>query len=162
MADSRIQLTCRYCGGSIFIGKGGFGRYITCNEDIFRHLNEFYRVHANGDCVDASDYSNDAKKFFVILEEGETLSDILPPVDVDRITAIRESVIDVLERVDRALDRETPNYTVRLDDKNDFEDGARAGTYAEYHLALSIISEIKKEYEEASDEKLHQMLSHLD
>ncbi|MBR2621078.1 MAG: hypothetical protein IKC97_01750 [Clostridia bacterium] len=54
---------------------------------MFHDLNAFYEVHENGKCSDDADYSQDAKNHFVILEEGETLADVVPKSEVDRLTA---------------------------------------------------------------------------
>ena len=71
MANSRIYLTCKHCGGYICLGKGYFGCYSTRNEQIFDDLNEFFREHEMGLCSDEADASDDAKNHFVILEEGD-------------------------------------------------------------------------------------------
>ena len=75
MANSRIMLTCKHCGEQFCIGKGYLGSYFTRNEEMFEQLNEFYDKHKMGECSDDIDCSDDAKNHFVILEEGDELSD---------------------------------------------------------------------------------------
>jgi hypothetical protein len=76
MANSRIMLTCKHCGGQFVIGKGYCGSYITTNEKMYEQLNEFYSKHSMGECADEFDCSIDAKDHFLILEEGDSLEDL--------------------------------------------------------------------------------------
>lgn len=77
MANSRIMLVCKHCGGEFYLGKGCLGSYFTRNENIFEDLNEFYKKHSMGLCnSDDASCSDNARDHFVILEEGETLEDI--------------------------------------------------------------------------------------
>lgn len=94
MADTRIMLTCKHCGAGMCIGKGYNGSYYTVNKNMFHDLNAFYEVHEKGKCSDDADYSQDAKKHFVILEDGETLADAMPKSEVAReiITEIADFI----------------------------------------------------------------------
>lgn len=85
MADTRIMLTCKHCGAGMCIGKGYDGSYYTVNKNMFHDLNAFYEVHEKGKCSDDADYSQDAKNHFVILEEGETLADVVPKREYDAV-----------------------------------------------------------------------------
>ena len=85
MADTRIMLTCKHCGAGMCIGKGYDGSYYTVNKNMFHDLNAFYEVHEQGKCSDDTDYSQDAKNHFVILEDGETLADVEPKSEVEKI-----------------------------------------------------------------------------
>lgn len=76
MANSRIMLTCRHCGGQTTLAKGDFGHYYAF-EDASSALNEFFQKHMHGDCVNADCYSDNARDHFVILEKGEHISDVV-------------------------------------------------------------------------------------
>ena len=78
MANSRIMLVCKHCGGDMVIGKGYYGKYHTCNEEMYSYLNAFYDTHARGLCCGDINVSDNARDHFVILEEGETL-DVFSP-----------------------------------------------------------------------------------
>ena len=73
MANSRIMLVCRHCGEGFVLGKGDFGSYYNPFEDMRTELNEFYKKHEYGICSSETDFSDNARDHFVILEEGETL-----------------------------------------------------------------------------------------
>lgn len=87
MADTRIMLTCKHCGAGMCIGKGYDGSYYTVNKNMFHDLNAFYEVHEQGKCSDDADYSQDAKNHFVILEDGETLADVVPKREYDAVVS---------------------------------------------------------------------------
>ena len=84
MANSRIMLTCKHCGEQMVIGKGYLGSYFSRNEQMHKHINEFYEKHQMGECSDDIDCSDEARNHFVILEEGETLEDVADVVEVVR------------------------------------------------------------------------------
>lgn len=73
MANSRIMLVCRHCGEGFVLGKGDFGSYYNPFEDMRTELNEFYKKHEHGICSSETDFSDNARDHFVILEKGETL-----------------------------------------------------------------------------------------
>lgn len=75
MANSRIYLTCRHCGAQMFMGKGYYGEHylVDYHGDYIDRLNDFYDNH--GSLCERSeevDYTDNARKHFIILEEGET------------------------------------------------------------------------------------------
>lgn len=76
MANSRIMLTCRHCGGQTVLAKGDFGQY-RAFEDAYTALNDFFQKHEYGNCLgenaDKNCFSNDAKDHFVILEKGDKI-----------------------------------------------------------------------------------------
>ena len=76
MANSRIMLTCKHCGGQLVIAKGDFGHYYTY-DDVGLALTDFFEKHGYGKCLgenaDENCFSNDAKDHFVILEKGDKL-----------------------------------------------------------------------------------------
>ncbi len=84
MANSRIMLVCKHCGEGMVLGKGYFGNYFTAEKDKHIELNEFFEKHSQGSCVGDCDYSDNARKHFVILEECETLEDLENIVEVVR------------------------------------------------------------------------------
>ncbi len=84
MANSRIMLVCKHCGGEFCIGKGYFGVYSTRNENMHHDLNAFYDAHECGICSDDADCTDNARNHFIILEEGETLADVAPKSEVAR------------------------------------------------------------------------------
>ena len=98
MADTRIMLTCKHCGAGMRIGKGYDGSYYTVNKNMFQDLNAFYEVHEQGECSDDADYSQDAKNHFVILEEGETLADVVPKSEVAReiMREVRQALLNMV------------------------------------------------------------------
>ena len=76
MANSRIMLTCRHCGGQTTLAKGDYGHYYAF-EDASSALNEFFQKHMHGACVNADCYSDNARDHFVILEKGEPIADVV-------------------------------------------------------------------------------------
>ena len=76
MADTRMDLVCRHCGGRFSLAKGFFGKYHTVYTDLRKRLDEFLEEHEAGRCSGDIDCSNEARNHFVILEDGETLDDV--------------------------------------------------------------------------------------
>ena len=76
MANSRLMLTCKHCGGQMVLAKGDFGHYYTY-DDVGLALTDFFKKHEYGNCLgenaDENCFSNDAKDHFVILEKGDKL-----------------------------------------------------------------------------------------
>ncbi len=74
MANSRIMLTCKHCGGQIVLAKGDIGHYYT-SEEIYPALVDFFEKHEYGKCLgenaDEICFSDDAKDHFVILDKGD-------------------------------------------------------------------------------------------
>lgn len=89
MANSRIMLVCKHCGENFCIGKGYYGSYSTCNDELHKQLNIFYNKHEHGCCSDDTDCSDNARNHFAILEEGETLAvldaDVVPKREVEML-----------------------------------------------------------------------------
>ena len=81
MSNSRLMLTCRYCGEQMVLGKGYFGKYFTACPDIKGYeLNEFFEAHAQGKCVSwrsPSRFIDFATEHFCVLEEGEDVKPYL-------------------------------------------------------------------------------------
>lgn len=84
MANSRIMLTCKHCGGQMVLGKGFLGSYHTVEENKAAQLNDFFEKHEKGKCSEEGCCSDNARDHFIILEEGETLDD-LPTADVEEV-----------------------------------------------------------------------------
>ena len=72
MANSRIMLTCRHCGGQTTLAKGNFGKYYPF-EDAYSALSDFFEKHEYGVCAGETCCSDDAKDHFVILEKGDEI-----------------------------------------------------------------------------------------
>lgn len=75
MANSRIYLPCRHCGAQMFMGKGYYGKHYLCDYhgDYIDRLNDFYDHHGSW-CEGNEEIccTDNARKHFIILEEGET------------------------------------------------------------------------------------------
>ena len=104
MANSRIMLVCKHCGGEMVLGKGYFGKY-SCCDNKSDELNAFFEEHQCGCCTDVADCSDNARNHFVILEEGETLADVVPKSEV-------EVAREIFEEIDKAIGEQYPIYTV--------------------------------------------------
>lgn len=93
MANSRIMLVCKHCGGEMVLGKGYLGSY-SCCENKADELNAFFAEHECGICADEADCSDNARNHFVILEEGETLDDISPKSEValDLLSELKKDI----------------------------------------------------------------------
>ena len=73
MANSRIMLTCKHCGGQMVLAKGSLGSYHTVEENKAAQLNDFFEKHEKGQCSEEYSCSDNARDHFIILEEGESL-----------------------------------------------------------------------------------------
>ncbi len=112
MANSRIMLVCKHCGESFCLGKGYFGNYSTGNERIFEQLNEFYGVHSSGMCTDG-DFSDNARKHFVILEEGEELDTLIDEELIkENVITEKEQIIEIKEIINSIYGCDSMYYGV--------------------------------------------------
>lgn len=85
MANSRIVLVCKHCGGEFYLAKGYMGAYSTSGTELHNRLNKFFDEHKFGSCSENDiDCSDNARNHFVLLEEGETLADVEPRSEVAR------------------------------------------------------------------------------
>jgi hypothetical protein len=89
MANSRIMLVCKHCGGELVLGKGYFGEYYTVSENKSVELNEFFDQHRRGRCSGDIDCSDNARNHFVLLEEGETLATLEEEANKAKAGAIK-------------------------------------------------------------------------
>lgn len=97
MANSRIMLVCKHCGGEMVLGNGYFGSYRTRGNKTDA-LNAFFKEHKSGCCSDEVDCSDNARNHFVILEEGETLADVVPKSEVAReiLQEVRQALLSMV------------------------------------------------------------------
>lgn len=93
MANSRVVLFCRHCGGYLVLGSGGGGVYRAATEDMSAKLQEFFDKHQMGACREDGylNASDDASDHFMILD-GVT-SDMFPRTEKDTIDELTERII---------------------------------------------------------------------
>lgn len=107
MANSRIMLVCKHCGGELVLGKGYYGAYHTVSENKSVELNKFFEHHKSGMCSGDPDCTDNARNHFVLLEEGETLATLEEEANKAKAEAIKkfaERLSDEAEKV--YIDRE--------------------------------------------------------